>query len=815
MSDTGENRLRVLLVEDDPPSRFFASTVIKLKFPDFLTAENGEEGLKIYKEHKPDIVVSDIGMPKMNGLDMARKIREINPEAQIILTTAFDNKSQLLDAIDIGINKYIVKPVNKQRLLQALERAAEDIDIKIKLRKQYEHINMLSRALQESPSPILVLDSKGRIEYFNQRFAHLFSIEEKKTHCAHFSEVLTASQFREALEKVFEKKNEAYLWKGEISVSTADNHESWLAVSIFPVKSESGEIKNIVAELEDITQKELSRKALEEANTELDRRVKERTEDLRSANEKLREEIDVRIETEKELIKAKEEAEAANRAKSSFLAKVSHELRTPMNGIIGLTSILFGTELNRKQKKFLEMVKYSADNLLNIINDILDFSKLEAGKLRIKNAPFNLSVSIERAVGLMKSGASEKGLELKMEIDGRIPKIVSGDSKRIEQILLNLIGNSVKFTDKGYIKVKAELAKETKDNIDILFSVKDSGIGIPLDKKALLFQSFSQVEDTMTRKHGGTGLGLVISKELTELMGGSIGFESEEGKGSLFYFTLPLGKKTGLKPADAERAEDFETAAQTAEKYPEVSLNILIAEDSIINQEVMKQVFMQKSWLVTSVLNGREAVEIYKNGSFDMIFMDVQMPEMDGYEAAKKIREHEKKTGKHTPIIGLTAHSDEKSRQMCIDAGMDAFVAKPFQWEEIFDTIFSFPEINSEKSIEEPPADLTGLKNSLSGKKSILINLINYFIENYGKELSQLENYFQEKNTEKIRQLAHKMKSECGNFNAGTVVSLARQIENAAKNKDLDTASGAFDSFKYEMKKLEKFLLSELNKLKR
>lgn len=804
--------LKILLVEDDPPSRFFASTVIKINHNNLITAENGAEGFQLFIDEKPDIIISDINMPQMDGLQMSRKIREINPDAQIILTTALESKQQLLEAIDIGINHYIVKPVNRDRLLTAINRAATDINIKVQLKRQFDHINKLSRALQESPTPIMILDDKGIIEYVNNKFSSLFRMKFEIIEGRHYKECLPENELSISLDRVFSNDKETEILKENIICHSLDKTTIWFSLSIFTVRNLENELKNYVVELEDTTQQELARKTLEETNIYLENRVSQRTADLLSANELLQKEISIRIATEKELIKARDVAEAANKAKSSFLAKVSHELRTPMNGIIGLTSILFSTELNQKQKKFLEMVKYSADNLLNIINDILDYSKLEAGKMKIKNEPFNIIATIERVVELLLTNANEKELSLRYSISKDVPRVLVGDSKRIEQVLINLIGNAIKFTEKGYVKLDVEVTNEKGSDIEIQFSIEDTGIGIAKDKQHFLFQSFSQVEDTMTRKHGGTGLGLVICDELVKLMSGKIWFESEFGQGSRFFFKIPLKQKTSLNNKEIKEHNEIEIASEVAEKYPEVSLNILIAEDSLINQEVLKQVFMQKQWIITSVLNGKEALEIYKSGNFDIILMDVQMPLMDGYEATRCIREFEKTIGnKRTPIIGLTAHSADSDKELCIEAGMDTFITKPFKWQDVFDAIYTLTGTNSSFRITSyPNVDLNQLKISINNNTMLLKNLIRFFIDNYTKEIDELENFIINKEARKANELAHKLKSECGNFGAIEAVNLARTIEISAKQGNMEEAKKAFYKLRNELRIVEENLKKEI-----
>ncbi len=812
--DILNNDFKILIVEDDPPTRFFTSTIVKSRYKNFFVAENGIEGLQSYVDNKPDIVISDISMPELDGLQMSRKIREINPEQQIIITTALDNKELLFEAIDIGINHYIIKPITKNQLIATLKRADYAVSIKNQLRKQYDLINKLSLALQESPTPVLILDDKGAIEYFNKQFSVLFQFKLNDVKGKNYSLAFPDSEFLDNLDLFFKLQSEKDGFQADIACDFPNKSKMWFSLFVFSVKNQDGNITNYVVELEDITQKELARRTLEETNVILENKVSERTAELIASNENLEQEIIVRLKAETELIKAKEYVEAANKAKDSFLAKVSHELRTPMNGIIGLTSILFGTELSQKQKKFLEMIKYSADNLLNIINDILDYSKLEEGKLKIKSEPFQLNSSIERVVELLKPNAQEKKLKLNYTINESCPKVLVGDKNRIEQTLINLVGNAIKFTNEGSIKVEIDVSDESDKYIELTFSVEDTGIGIADNQKGMLFKSFSQIEDTMTRKHGGTGLGLVISEELVKLMGGKIWFESEEGHGSIFSFSIPFEKKSSRSGQDLKEIDDYEIASEIVSRYPSLSLNILLAEDSIINQELVKQVFMQKQWLVTSVINGKEAVEVFRNGNFDIVLMDVQMPEMDGYEATKHIRNIQGELGKKTPIIALTAHNDDFHKQECLNAGMDDIIVKPLNWKEVFDTIYRVvkTEDNNVKNDEENEfivADLSKLKEAVNNNTIFIKNIIDYFINNYKNEMNELEIAVGKKDYKRVQALAHKMKSECGNFGAQSSVELAKSIERTAVNGLSDQLIEFVYEFKQELAKLEIFLQKE------
>lgn len=421
-------------------------------------------------------------------------------------------------------------------------------------------------------------------------------------------------------------------------------------------------------------------KELEVANRMLNEQMNERLRadaEVARLNTGLHAKIDELNTLNDELTQTRDKAVEASRLKSEFVANISHEIRTPITAVLGMIGLLKDSTADSKQGELVQMLEESARSLLSVINDILDFSKIEAGMLLIQNVDFSLRSALRESMDVLSATAAQKDIDLRLEVDEDVPGTVRGDPFRLRQVLLNLMGNAIKFTSEGYVLVKVSGAGP------VSFTVEDTGIGISEDARSRLFQPFAQADGTTTRRFGGTGLGLSITKRLVQLMGGQIDFESEPGKGSKFWFTLPFDEPEALPPAAAPPPPAAVAAERTASGV--TSRRVLVAEDSPVLQKIVKHQLASLKCDVTIAANGVEAVEAMKSGQFDLVLMDWQMPELDGIQATKEIRGLD--TGGNIPIIAMTANAMEGDRAACLNAGMNDYISKPFSIDQLKDII--------------------------------------------------------------------------------------------------------------------------------
>ena len=510
------------------------------------------------------------------------------------------------------------------------------------------------------------------------------------------------------------------------------------------------------------------------------------------------------------MYRSRENALIANSAKSEFLANMSHEIRTPMNGILTAVEIVEKTASEEKRKDFLRIIKVSADSLLQIINDILDFSKIEAGKLQMETICFDLYAMLDDVSRLIFISASKKSLGGELLIEKDVPQYIKGDPLRLKQILLNLLSNALKFTENGTIQVKVRVAAKDNTTEIIFFSVTDTGMGIDEEKKKMLFKKFSQADTTITRKFGGTGLGLVISKKMVEMMGGQIDFRSEAGKGSEFFFFIPL-----IKPTSEEMKEisEIKNKLPSTDQTAFVHLNILVAEDNIVNQAIIKEILSEFGWKYDLVADGNAAVEKVQQNHYDLILMDVMMPIMDGLEATKKIRSLENNS--KIPIIALTASVTDQDLQKVFQSGMDAYVPKPIRIDDLKNCILRLvPEQRCDEN-ERKIIDLDEVKKHLDDMDLYYQTIIPVFIDDIGQNVKEIEMAIRRSDYDQIARLSHAIKPGCLYVGAVPLHQIIEKIEFMAKSHEkIEEIEEMLQRYLIESKKVVHELKKSTQKIK-
>jgi PAS domain S-box-containing protein len=622
---------------------------------------------------------------------------------------------------------------------------------------------VLTSAIEQSPSAITITDVRGVIQYVNPKFCELTGYSAAEALGMTPAILKSGVQSSAFYAELWGAISAGQQWQGEMCNKKKDGSLYWDYTYISPVRDNAGEIIQFIATKEDITGKKIAAQSL---------------------------------------LRAKDEADAANRTKGEFLANMSHEIRTPLNAIIGMAYLAMKTEISVKARDYLGKIHFSGKHLLKIVNDILDISKIESGKFELEKVPFRTERMLANVASMIQDSAAAKELKLELIHDPAIPELLDGDFLRLSQVLVNYISNAIKFSEKGKIIIRIAMQEETESDICLRFSVEDSGIGLTPEQMAKLFQSFQQADASTSRKFGGTGLGLSICKQLAALMGGEVGVESQAGVGSTFWFTARLGRvQAGLE--ETRSVKPFGLKTDGIELLRGAS--ILLAEDNVFNQEVAVDMLEQAGARVTVANNGQEALDWVRRAPFDCVLMDMQMPLMDGLEATRQIRADPALAGLR--VIALTANIMQADRERCFTAGMDDFINKPFLPEEFYGTIASGlrqtragVEAPVEVEVEQTATpnvevcsnpeiiDLSVLAQMFGDNPEKLKKYACRFIDTAQQSMLETEQALAAGDTAKLGAIGHKLKSSASSVGAMGFAALCLALEQYGRADELENA---------------------------
>ena len=846
-----------------------------------------------------DAVLLDLGLPDSQGIETFLRIQQSASHLPVVVLSGLEDQALAITAVQRGAQDYLVKgEVDSKILERALRYAIE--------RQRTEQELHESRALYESlveslPLNVFRKNRAGKFVFINQRFCDTVGLAPEavlgKTDLDLFP-AAHASKYRDDDKRVIDT---GLPWEDIEEHQLPDGERRYVQVIKVPVRDGRGTTVGVQGVFWDVTDQKLAQERLTEA---------------------------------------KEAAESATIAKSAFLANMSHEIRTPMNAIIGMTELMLDTSVTAEQRDYLSAIEESGEALLALINDILDFSKIEAGRLALDEIPFDLPEHVADTVKTLAVRADEKGLELACFVHPDVPRGVVGDPGRLRQIVLNLVGNAIKFTEKGEVVLEAQCDREEHGTVLLHFSVRDTGIGIPQDKQTAIFGLFQQADSSTTRKYGGSGLGLAISVRLAELMGGEIWVESEPNQGSVFHFTavfrraegeIPdtqptkpvvirgtrvlvvddnatnrrilkevlaswgmeatavpgareaLGVMQGAKragipfhliltdahmpeedgfclaervkrdpnlgstvimmltsgdgPSDVSRCREIGIAAHLMKPVKQSdlfnaivvalgvtvpedavegqpaneqwdwhrSLNVLLAEDSIANQKLATRVLEKCGHRVTVANNGRQALSAWTCGSFDVILMDVQMPEVDGFEATSAIREQEKHTGQHVPIIAMTAHALKGDRERCLEAGMDDYLSKPVHAKHLREKLKAVVEgVGCERVLTESPKtesvglDWKACSAAADGDPELVRELAEAVLEECPCQVCAIQEAIRDRDTTRLERASHTLKGAIRIFGETSLGQWAAHLEELGRSGEIDAAACVMEHLQHE-----------------
>lgn len=785
------------LVLENIPNMLFVKDARDLKFVRFNKA--GEELLGYTNEELIGKNNADF-FPETEADFFTAKDREVLSQTNVIDIPEEPITTKSGEVRWLHTKKIpILEPSGKPLYLLGI---SEDITEEL----QKTEMEKLAIAATKSFNSVIITNEHGIIEWVNEGFTSLtgYSLDEVKgTH---------GESLRRGADTGISEGTGYYksVIQGKVPITYESKNYSkqgrayWTITTLTPVLDKNGQVKRIIAIDSDITL------------------GKQMEENLVNANKAAEDALNKGNEAIEELMKAKKELEESMSVKEQFLANMSHEIRTPMNAIVGFTDLALKTPLSPEQKQYIDAIKTSGENLIVIINDILDFSKIQSGKISFEQIEFSISQVVSTITELMLPKSVEKNIKLSKSIAKGVPERLIGDPTRLSQILLNLVGNAIKFTEKGEIKINIEQIAEKKDTVNLKFTISDTGIGIPKEKLPNIFDAFTQATYDTNRKYGGTGLGLAIVKQLVGLLGGDIKVTSKLKKGSVFTFNLTYRKNLNPEPAPKVNLnENVFTGIN--------DLNVLLVEDNVLNQILAQKVLSDWGWKVELADNGLSAVEKIEKQNFDMVLMDIQMPEMDGYEATHYIREKMPLPKSAIPIIAMTAHALSGEEEKCLKAGMNGYVSKPFNPQKLYQKINSVLNMNNnvvnqggeenhdeKNNTSHKHTDLTYLRGIANGSDAFIIQMLGIFIEQTPQTLVHMEKALKNKDWKSLRLIVHKMKPSIMFTGLGEIINDVPLLEKyAAEESHLDDIPALIDKIKKACNEAMVELKEEVEKLRK
>lgn len=783
-----KDNISILYVEDQNDVRLFLSKILSRHFSKVFLAENGKEGLEFYKANKPDIIISDIKMPVMDGLSMSARIKEIDPTAKIILTTAHSDMEYFLHSIDIGINQYILKPIDRDKLFAAIESCANQVLIEKEVEKKRQEIittneklvkqerelrqtlqktialkELISRneenfhQLAENIQDAFWLTDNNKLMYVNQAFETIFEIETGKFHNnpSIFMEIIhpeDIQDFHSALNQHTASQSGSLQYEFRIVLPNGNIKNIWYRDLFFSCTNKKEYCRAVT--VSDISEKK--------------------------QNEQLQQEIML--------------SEKSMKVKHKLLTNVSHEMRTPLTGIMAMTDFLLKTKLDKNQSDYANTIKQSGYNLLEIINDLLDLNVLEEGIATVKPIPISTESLISSFKNLFDPLANQKGISLTWEHSEGFPEIFIADENKVSRVIRSLISNAIKFTHKGGVHIVLKHDVGTDNNLDITIKIEDTGIGISENSLDLIFQLFAREDDSQTRSNEGLGLGLTICKKLAGVLNGRIDVKSSLNRGSTFSFSFPAEKSASPKKK--------ENRLGSKNPIPALNASVLYAEDKEVNQRVVIIMLELAGCKVDIAKNGQEALEMYQQKPYDIILMDIQMPIMDGITATRMLKKQHKNL---PPVIGISANALRADADHYIKQGLDDYISKPVAPALLYEKIdywlkahkagdsaisskellqYSIPQPDNSQIKDLDMSVLDELFEQTKDNPEIIADLYKTFLVESQGLMDKIQKSAQENNYKKLQEFTHALKGLSATVGASKIYFHTSNMDNLHKTKN-------------------------------